>query len=257
MGFYMGSNTANWRASGKRFRKEEFEKLDTIVSFATDMGVTSMYSDYVLPVSEHYERQDMMFEPRTPYIQAIDAAVAPSGESADDFQVFYRLSKVISVRARARRIGPIDDNFMGMPVKRDFTQFHTLFTMNGRFNNMKDVLNHQLALNPGVPTNDFDELAKKGFLRVNGSDGVMYSKESVYRDTLVRSVNEKKPYHTLTGRQQYYIDHDWFPGRRGLAGLQGAAKHRWLSAATDPGPCTARYPQHVARRSFAGQPAAW
>jgi DMSO reductase family type II enzyme molybdopterin subunit len=211
MGFYMGSNTANWRASGKRFREEQFEQLETIVSFATDMGVTSMYADYVFPVSEHYERQDMMLEPRTPYIQVIDAAVPPLGESVDDFVVFHRLSKAISERAKARGIAPIDDNFMGvMPVKRDFTQFHSLFTMNGRFNTIKDVLNHQLSHNPGIPTNDFDELAKKGFMRGNDSDGVMYGSGSVYRDTLVRSVEDKKPYHTLTGRQQYYIDHDWF-----------------------------------------------
>ena len=93
MGFYMGSNTANWRASGKRFRERELERLDSIVTFATDMGVTAMYSDYVFPVAEHYERHDMMLENKTPYIQVIDAAVPPLGESVDDFVVFYRLSR--------------------------------------------------------------------------------------------------------------------------------------------------------------------
>jgi DMSO reductase family type II enzyme molybdopterin subunit len=210
MGFYMGSNTANWRASGKRFRERELEQLDSVVTFATDMGVTAMYSDYVFPVAEHYERHDMMLENKTPYIQVIDAAVPPLGESVDDFVVFYRLSKAISERAEARGIVPVDDNFMGMPVKRDFRQFHSLFTLNGQYQSMKDVLNFMISHNPGIPVKNFDELAEKGMVRGNDSDGVIYGPKSVYRDTMIRSVKDKKPYRTLTGRQQYYIDHDWF-----------------------------------------------
>jgi nitrate reductase alpha subunit len=210
MGFYMGSNTANWRASGKRFREREFEKLDSIVTFATDMGVTAMYSDYVFPVSEHYERHDMMLENKTPYIQVIDAAVPPLGESVDDFVVFYRLSKAISERAEALGVVPVDDNFMGMPVKRDFRQFHALFTLNGRYQSMKDVVNYLISHNPGIPASNFDELAAKGIIRGNDSDGVVYGPGSVYADTMIRSIDDKKPYRTLTGRQQYYVDHDWF-----------------------------------------------
>ncbi len=81
MGFFAGSNTANWRASGNRWRQEAFEQLDTIVAMAPDMGVTAMYADYVLPIAHHYERQDYMLEARTPYVQVLDSAVPPLGES--------------------------------------------------------------------------------------------------------------------------------------------------------------------------------
>ena len=210
MGFYMGSNAANWRASGKRWRQEAFEQLETIVSCATDMGVTSMYSDYVLPVAHHYERQDIMMWQWTPYLQVLDAAVPPLGESVDDFEVFNRLAQAISERAQARGIAPIDDNYFGMPVKRDFTQFHTMFTKNGAYTSMRDALDFQLAVNPGFPKESFDKLASNGITRVPDSDGLIYGPASPYRDTMIRSVNDKKPYHTLTGRQQFYIDHDWF-----------------------------------------------
>ncbi|MDH3978192.1 MAG: molybdopterin-dependent oxidoreductase, partial [Gammaproteobacteria bacterium] len=211
MGFYMGSNTANWRASGKRFREMEFEKLESIVSFATDMGVTSMYSDYVFPVAHHYERHDMMLEPRTPYIQVIDAAVKPVGEAVDDFEVFNRLTKAISERAEARGVAPVEDVFMDvMPVQRDFTKYHDLFTMGGRYQNVKQVLDNQISHNPGIPAKDYDELAKAGIIRGKDSDTVVYGEDSVYHDTIIRSVLGKKPYRTLTGRQQYYVDHDWF-----------------------------------------------
>lgn len=210
MGFYMGSNAANWRASGKRWREEAFEQLEHIVTCATDMGVTAMYSDYVLPVAHHYERQDIVMWQWTPYLQVLDAAVPPLGEAVDDFELFVRLTKAISERAEERGIAPIEDNYFGMPVTRDFTQFHALFTKNGAYTSMRDALDFQIAVNPGFPKESFDTLARNGITRVPDSDGLVYGPRSPYRDTLIRSVNDKKPYHTLTGRQQYYIDHDWF-----------------------------------------------
>ncbi len=210
MGFYMGSNAANWRAAGQRWREEAFEKLEHIVACATDMGVTAMYADYVLPVAHHYERQDVVLWQWTPYLQVLDAAVPPLGESVDDFELFRRLSKAISERAKARGVAPVEDNYFGMPVVRDFTQCYDLFTKNGAYTSMRDALDFMLAVNQNLPKESFDTLAKNGITRVPGSDGLIYGPDSPYRDTMIRSVNEKKPYHTLTGRQQYYIDHEWF-----------------------------------------------
>ncbi|TDJ47340.1 MAG: hypothetical protein E2O52_03275, partial [Gammaproteobacteria bacterium] len=210
MGFYVGTNAANWRTSGKRWRKESFEKLDYIVACAPDMGVTAMYADYVLPIAHHYERQDLMLWPWTPYLQVLDAAVPPLGEAVDDFELFKRLAKAISERAQQRGVKPIEDNYSGMPVQRDFTQFYRLFTKDGAYTSIRDALDFQLAVNPGLPKESFDTLAKNGMTRLPGTEGVMYGPASPYLDTLIRSVNDKKPYHTLTGRQQFYIDHDWF-----------------------------------------------
>lgn len=210
MGFYVGTNAANWRASGKRWRNESFEKLDHIVACAPDMGVTAMYADYVLPIAHHYEREDLVLWPWTPYLQVLDAAVPPLGEAVDDFELYKRFAKAISERAQARNIQPIDDNAMGIPVQRDFTQFHRLFTKDGAYTKTRDALDFQLAVNPGLPKESFDTLAKNGITRMPGSKDVMWEGDTAYVDTLGRSVNEKKPYHTETGRQQFYIDHDWF-----------------------------------------------
>jgi DMSO reductase family type II enzyme molybdopterin subunit len=210
MGFYIGTNAANWRASGKRFRKEAFEQLDHIVSCVPDMGVTAMYADYVLPVAHHYEREDLVLWPWTPYLQVLDAAVAPLGESVDDFELYRRFAKAISERAKARNIEPMADNAMGVPLQRDFTKIYDLFTKNGAYMKARDALDFQLAVNPGLPKESFDTLAKNGMTRMPGSKDVMWGEDSAYVNTLMRSVNEKKPYHTETGRQQFYIDHDWF-----------------------------------------------
>ena len=241
MGMYFGSNAANWRSSGKRWREEAFEKLETIVVATPDMGVTAMYADYVLPVAHHYERQDFMLEPRTPYAQVLDAAVPPLGESRDDFAIYNILAEAISRRATERNIAPIDDNFMGlMPVQRDLRQYHALFTMGGKIRSNKDVAQFLLNLNEGIPEKSFDELARKGIVRNNDSDGVMYGEHSPYGSVMLRAWEQKTPYPTLTGRQQYYIDHDWFiaegealPSHKGplkidrypLTMLMGHARH--------------------------------
>ena len=166
MGIYSGSNAANWRSSGKRWREEAFGKLETIVVAAPDMGITAMYADYVLPVAHHYERHDFMLEPRTPYTQVLDEAVPPLGESKDDFAVYEALAKAISDRATERSIAPIEDNFMGfMPVSRDLTQYHKLFTMNGSITTNKAVCDFLLQINEGIPVDNFDELANKGIVK--------------------------------------------------------------------------------------------
>ena len=42
MGLFSGTNAASWRSSGKRWRENAFSKLETIATFATDMGATAM-----------------------------------------------------------------------------------------------------------------------------------------------------------------------------------------------------------------------
>jgi len=211
MGFYFGSNAANWRASGKRWREEAFAKLESIVVATPDMSVTAMYADYVLPVAHHYERKDFMLEPRTPYAQVLDEAVPPLGEAMDDFAVYEKLAAAISRRARERNIAPIADNYMGfMPVSRDLSKYHELFTMGGQIKTNEDVINFLLRINTGVPVDNFAEMAQQGIVRNNGTDGVIYDEDSPYGSVMLRAWRDKTPYPTLTGRQQYYLDHDWF-----------------------------------------------
>jgi len=211
MGFYFGSNAANWRSSGQRWREEAFTKLESIVVATPDMSVTAMYADYVLPVAHHYERHDFMLEPRTPYAQVLDAAVPPIGESKDDFEVFKVISAAISRRAEERNAPLIDDNYMGiMPVQRDLRQYYNHFTMNGEISSMRDVADFLLRINHHIPVDNFDDLARQGIVRNNDTDSTMYGEDAPYGSVMLQAWTKKKPYPTLTGRQQYYIDHEWF-----------------------------------------------
>ena len=210
MGIFAGSNTANWRSGGGRWRDTTFSKLGTIVTMAPDMGITAMYSDYVLPIAHHYERQDYMLEARTPYVQVLDAAVPPLGESMDDWHALNRLAAAISERARIRGIAPIQDSFFGQPVPRDFTRYHDLFTMGGQIKDTKDVIQFLIDKDPGVPKVSFDEMRSKGLMRNAGTDRVVFGVDAPYGSVMLRGVELREPYPTLTGRQQFYVDHEWF-----------------------------------------------
>jgi len=211
MGIFAGNNGANWRGSNTRWRKEAFDKLEMIVTLCPDMATTAHNSDFVLPIAHHYERADIMLQARTPYLQVLDKAVEPLGESKNDWEANLELAKAISRRAKARGIGAIRDEVDGRTVRRDFQRAEELYTMNGRVKDVTDVCQFLINTTPGLPKVPFAELAEKGIIRVNGADSAMWeSDESPYHTEVVQSVREKKPYETFTGRQQFYIDHEWF-----------------------------------------------
>jgi DMSO reductase family type II enzyme molybdopterin subunit len=210
MGFFAGHNPGNWRASGTRWRHNVFEKLDTIVALTPDMSVTAMYADYVLPVAHHYERYDITMEGRTPYLQVLDRAVPPVGESADDYAIMARIAKAISEKAKARKLAPVKDTFMGQPVEHDYAKLHDLMTLDGKIRDTRDIVQFLLDNSFGLPQMSYQQLAKQGMVRVNDAHDTQFGPKSPFNYRTLASTRDKQPYETLTGRQQYYMDHDWF-----------------------------------------------
>jgi DMSO reductase family type II enzyme molybdopterin subunit len=210
MAFMVGHNPANWRASGTRWRHNVFEKLDCIVAMVPDMGVSAMYADYVLPISHHYERHDITMEGRTPYLQVLDQAVPPLGQSVDDYTALVRLAEAISRQAKRSGLAPIADTMFGQPIQHDYTRLHDLMTLNGKIRDNRDIVQMLLDNSSGVPKVSYAELAEKGFIRVEDSAGTQFGPKAPFSYQTLASTRDKVPYETLTRRQQFYFDHDWF-----------------------------------------------
>jgi nitrate reductase alpha subunit len=133
------------------------------------------------------------------------------GECVDDWTANERLAAAISRRARERGLAAIHDEVDGRSVRRDYALTHDLYTMEGRIKSVKDVAQFIINTTPGIPKVSFAELAAKGIIRVDNSGTAAWEhKDSPYHNDIVESVREKKPYETFTGRQQFYIDHEWF-----------------------------------------------
>jgi DMSO reductase family type II enzyme molybdopterin subunit len=211
MAIMAGNGGAGWRAAANRWRAEAYEKLECIVALAPDMGMSAFHADYVLPIAHHYERADVMLQSRVPYLQVLDAAVPPLGESVDDWTAFERLAAAVSRRARERGIGAFQDDVEGRTVRREPARYHELYTLGGAVRSVKDVAQFIVNSTPGVPKLSFDELAQRGIVRLDASQGTTWDREEApYHSEITRNVREKRAYETLTGRQQYYMDHEWF-----------------------------------------------
>ncbi len=210
MAIMAGHNPANWRAGGEAWRESALSQVELMVAMTPDMSATALHSDIVLPVAHHYELQDMTMEGRTPYVQVIDQAVPPLGESLPDWKIQRDLLKKISERAKARGISKIKDSMFGQPMERDYATAYEQFTLNGKFSEPRDVVEHIIANQPGIPKASWEEFAAKGILRSEDSDRVQFGKNSAYNYEVLESTEDKHPWKTLTGRQQFYIDQDTF-----------------------------------------------
>ena len=177
-----------------------------------DMSVTAMYADYVLPIAHHYERHDFTMEGRTPYLQVLDQAVPPLGESVDDCTAMARLAKAISEKAkapRARRRSRTAST--ASPIEHDYTKLHDLHDAGRQDQRARATSSSSCSTTPsGMPKITYEELAQKGFVRVDDSEDTQFGPKSPYTYKMLASTRDKQPYETLTGRQQFYMDHDWF-----------------------------------------------
>jgi len=211
MGFFAGNNGANWRASGDRWRQTAFGNLEYIVTMTPDMSATAYNSDIVLPIAHHYERADIMMQSRTPYVHILDRAVPPLGEAVDDFTAFKRISKAITEVAEEEGIGAFQDEVDGNTIRRDPKRYYELYTMEGRIEDVRDIVQFIINSTPGIPKIPFKEMATKGIVRVDGSDTTQWATDdSPYHSEIVQSYLDKKPFETFTSRIQFYIDHEWF-----------------------------------------------
>ena len=213
------------------------------------LALPAHYADYVLPIAHHYERADIVMQARTPYVQVLDAAVPPLGESVDDWEAFRRIAEAIESRARQRGLAAFRDSVDGRTVRRDLGRCHQHYTMAGRIKDIRDVVQFIINTTPGVPKMSFEAFAQQGIVRVEGADSPNWEDDKApYHSEIYDSVNYKIPYETVTGRQQFYIDHEWFlEYDEQFAGAPGTAAIRRLSVADDDGPCPTRHSQYVAR----------
>ena len=96
-------------------------------------------------------------------------------------------------------------------MRRDYRRCHELYTMGGRIRDTRDVIQFIINTTPGLPRLSFAECAARGVVRVAGSETTAWEAgASPYHGEALDGYRLKRPYETLTGRQQFYIDHEWF-----------------------------------------------
>jgi anaerobic selenocysteine-containing dehydrogenase len=218
--FESGGNMLRRQRGGQKLLLEHlWPKLKMFISCDYRMTTTGLYSDYILPAAQHYEKLGWSM-PSVHHLNyvLIDKAADPPDAALADWEIGVRILEKVEERAAARGMEEFTDH-RGQP--------HPL-------KGLVDKLTHGGVLREEEP--HFDEtvrdnavygvlpkgttlatLREKGVIRYVGWGMVGHgqSQASTIRPDEVHNplrwhTEDKVPYDTFVRRAQYYIDHEWF-----------------------------------------------
>jgi dimethylsulfide dehydrogenase subunit alpha/complex iron-sulfur molybdoenzyme family reductase subunit alpha len=197
-------------STGYQHLAENFLKrceLLVVVDYRLNSG--AMYADFVLPAATEAEKLDVRETSVTRFLHAFGQPVKPMYERKTDWQICVELTRKIQERARVRGISKVPDPEIKSSV--DFDTIYDEFTMNGKIARDEDALRMVMERSKALGPGKYEELLARGFVAVGPEAGktAPVPRDRPYRP-FTSNVTEKKPYATLTGRLQFYVDHDWF-----------------------------------------------
>jgi len=199
----------NWlnQAKGQKYVLQNlWPKLDLVVNINIRMDSTALYSDIVLPAAHWYEKFDLNITEEHTYINITEPAISPMWEAKTDWQIFLALSKKVEEAAVRKKFTRFNDE----PLKwvRDLSKLWGQMTDNGQLVEDEAVAQRMLDNAPqskGITL----QMLREGPQRFK-ANWTAPIKEGVPYVPFLDYVVDKKPWPTLTGRQQFYIDHPTF-----------------------------------------------
>jgi complex iron-sulfur molybdoenzyme family reductase subunit alpha len=201
---------ANWfnQAKGNNYIETSlYPKLDMIVDLNFQMDTTAFYADIVLPSASHYEKHDINTTDMHSFCHPFNPAIPPMFESRTDWQIFQALAAKIEERASGLTYP--DPKWPG--GIRDLSTLLGDFTNNGAIAADKDAAQFLLDHAPetvGMTMDGITVQPQRFNYTTNWTSNVEPGRP--YTAFLKHTEGNKDPYHTLTGRQQYLIEHEWF-----------------------------------------------
>lgn len=229
------------RGGQEMLLKHLWPKLKMIVSIDFRINTTGLYSDYILPAAQHYEKLgNSMPSVHHLNLVLIDKAVEPPGEARSDRQIGHELVKALERRAKERGITEIK-NRAGQAISLEGV--YDRMTLNGFLADDEiefDEAIKDTAVYGIIPEGtSLETLREDGFVRWTGWGiaGFGMAQASTIEPDKTHNpfrwhTEDKMPYPTLTRRAQFYIDHEWF--------LEGGEEL----------PCHKENPNHGGDRAF-------
>ncbi|MDO8611582.1 MAG: molybdopterin-dependent oxidoreductase [Dehalococcoidia bacterium] len=207
------------RGGQEMLLKHLWPKLKMIVSIDFRINTTGLYSDYILPAAQHYEKLGNAM-PSCHHLNfvLIDKAVDPPGEARSDRQIGHMLVKKLEERAKARGLTQFT-NKMGQTVNIEGA--YDRMTLGGYLaddeTEFDEAIRDSAAYGIIPEGTTLETLREKGTVRWTGWGMIghgLAQASTIYPDQTHNPfrwhTEEKQPYPTLTRRAQFYIDHEWF-----------------------------------------------
>jgi anaerobic selenocysteine-containing dehydrogenase len=216
---YTGMNPLRRWPAPHVIRKNLWNDLELIVTWEFRMSSSAMHADIILPAAGWHEKPGIKFcQSLVPYICVGEGAVDPLYESLPEFDIMARLAHRLQERARQREEGTYMD---ALGQTHDPTRIYDDWSGNGEFaeGDAKKALDVSVSMSQPLQGTSWSEIAERGAIRVKstGSYGPITAicsdlEEGEALAPLKWFVERKEPWPTLTGRQQFYLDHDWYIG---------------------------------------------
>jgi nitrate reductase alpha subunit len=181
-------------------------RLITVIDFR--MSTTALKADLVLPAAGYYEKQGIKYVVAlSPYVIVGDRAAEPLGQAKGEWKIMSLLASRVQQRARERGIsGPA-------------ATLSETFSDGGRYGTDSEeaILDRILRDSAGTRGVGWEEARRAGAIRLRstGAWGTTSGVGSEVEEggTLSPSrihVEGRQAWPTLTGRQQFFLDHPWF-----------------------------------------------
>jgi DMSO reductase family type II enzyme molybdopterin subunit len=215
-----GGNVLRRQRGGQELLlKHLWPKLRCIVSIDFRITTTGLYSDYILPAAQHYEKIGFSM-PSIHHLNTVlcDRAVPPPDEAKTDWEIGILLLEKVEQRARERGIKEVR-NRAGQVISLEGLVERA--TLGGAIRDeearMDFILRCDAALGILPQGTDLQKLRQVGHMRWqrltllgHGPNQASQVQPNETFNPFRWHVEDKMPYATLTRRAQFYIDHDWF-----------------------------------------------
>ena len=215
--FYTGANPLRRWPAPQLVRRTLWPKLELIVNVNFRMSSTGLESDVLLPAAGYYEKIGLKYpQSLVPYVIFGDQAVAPLEDAKSEWEIFGLLARKVEERARARGVKPFTDAY---GTTRDYAHFYEEWSMQGQLHEKREEEAMDRLIRNSSVTKGFrwKDARARGALPVQalGHYGPHNQICSDWKggDTLWPQqwfVDGKQPWPTLTGRQQFLIEHPWY-----------------------------------------------
>lgn len=182
-------------------------KMNLTVDMNFRMDSTALYSDVVLPSAHWYEKTDLSMTEEHSFIHMTEPAIAPMWESKPDWEIFALLSKKVGEVAKKKGFTRYFDEKFN--IARDLTKLYDQQTDGGKLETDVQACQFILDNAPQTQGMTLDMIRKEGPQRFK-SNWTSPMQEGVPYTPLQNFIQKKKPWPTLTGREQFYIDHPTF-----------------------------------------------
>jgi DMSO reductase family type II enzyme molybdopterin subunit len=218
--FEVGGNALRRTRGGQNQLLPNFwPKLKCIVTVDWRMSTTGLFSDYFLPVAQHYEKVNFQFStPSVLHLVFSDKALEPPEDVKSEFEIALLLARKVEARAKTRGIIESRDS---RGTARRLDDLEERFTIGNAFQNAEAVAREWVQDSVEVGNlpdgTNLETLREHGYVRIKGwgispiaLNEAADIKPNETLTGLTWHTEKKLPYPTLTRRAQFYVDHDWF-----------------------------------------------